>query len=216
MGLTPFKVATGVQFVPMPEYPRDPPSSVSLTEWVGSLQNAWGTVKQVLAQAAETQKVQADKRQSLQKPFHVGEKVYFSTKYLKLKLPCRKLGPEFIGPFPIVKIITPVTVELKLPQLLGKVHPVFHSSFLKPVVGSELRPIAQIAPKPMVVVVGEHIMRLKGFWILVVQRQTAVPSPMEPIPKEARWVKVKDMKADQLIRKFHEKYPQKPKESSQG
>lgn len=53
-GLTPFKVAMGVEFVPMPEYPREPRSSVSLTEWVGSLQNAWGNVKKPLAKESES------------------------------------------------------------------------------------------------------------------------------------------------------------------
>lgn len=66
-----------------------------------------------------------------------------------MKLPSKKLG--LIGPFPIVKVINPVTIELKLPHLLGKVHPVFHSSLLKPIIGSELRPIAWVAPGPIVV-----------------------------------------------------------------
>lgn len=94
--------------------------------------------------------MQVDKRWSLQRLFHIGEKVYLSIKYLKLKLPCRKLGLKFIGPFPIVKIINPVIVELKLPCLLEKVNPVFHCSLLKPVVGSELRLVARIAPGPIV------------------------------------------------------------------
>lgn len=70
-----------------------------------------------LRKAAETQKVHADRKPALQKPFQVGEKVYLLTKYLKLKVPCQKLGPKFFGSFPIVRIINPVIVELKLPRL---------------------------------------------------------------------------------------------------
>lgn len=38
-----------------------------------------------------------------------------------------------MGPFPVTRVINPVTVVLKLPPLLGKIHPVFHSSVLKPI-----------------------------------------------------------------------------------
>lgn len=78
-----------------------------------------------LTKAAEACKAQADKKRPPHKSFQVGDMVYLSTKYLRLKC------PKFIRPFPIVRIIKPVTVELKLPRLLGRVHPVFHSSLLK-------------------------------------------------------------------------------------
>lgn len=93
-GLTPFKVATGVEFVPMPEYPREPPPSVSLSGWVGSLQKAWGNVKKALKQPRE---IQPEKRRASQGPFHIGDKVYLSTKYLKLRLPCKKLWSFLIS-----------------------------------------------------------------------------------------------------------------------
>lgn len=95
----------------MLEYPWKLPLSVSLTEWVSSLQSAWENIKRALAKTKKNQKVQADKRWSPQGPFRVGEKVYLSIKYLKLQLPCKKLGPKYIGTFPIVKVINPVTVE---------------------------------------------------------------------------------------------------------
>lgn len=93
-GLTPFKIATRVEFVPMPEYPQEPPSSVILTECVDSPQSAWCNIKKALAKATESQKQQADKKRPPQEKFHLGDKVYLSTKYLKLRLPCRKLGPK--------------------------------------------------------------------------------------------------------------------------
>lgn len=117
----------------------------------GVREKSLGKYKANPSKSGKTHKAQADKHRAPQKPFQIGSKVYLSTKYLRLKLPCKKLGPKFIGPFPIVKVSNPVTVQLKLLCLLGKVHPVFHSSLLKPAVDSQLRPVDQEAPKPILV-----------------------------------------------------------------
>uniref|UniRef100_A0A2D4K4N5 Chromo domain-containing protein n=1 Tax=Micrurus paraensis TaxID=1970185 RepID=A0A2D4K4N5_9SAUR len=76
-------------------------------------------------------KMQADKKQKEGNTFKIDDTVYLSTKYIKLKLQSRKLGPKYIGPFTIEQIINPVTVKLKLPTWLGRIHPVFHTSLLK-------------------------------------------------------------------------------------
>ncbi|XP_043113873.1 uncharacterized protein LOC122358155 [Puntigrus tetrazona] len=47
---------------------------------------------------------------------------------------------RFIGPYPITKVLSPVAVRLKLPHTLGRVHPVFHVSRVKPVFRSPLNP----------------------------------------------------------------------------
>lgn len=73
--------------------------------------------------------------------------MYLSTKYLKLKLLCRKLGPKYIGPFPIVK----VTIELKPPRILSQVQPVFHCRLLKPAQASRLRSVVRDALAPIIV-----------------------------------------------------------------
>uniref|UniRef100_A0A2D4I6Z9 Uncharacterized protein n=1 Tax=Micrurus lemniscatus lemniscatus TaxID=129467 RepID=A0A2D4I6Z9_MICLE len=94
-----------MEFVPMPELPTQPPTSMTLTEWMDSLRKGWENTKKALTEAAKNYKVQADKHRSLQPPFKVGDKVYLSTKYLRLKLASKKLGPKFLGLFPIKKII---------------------------------------------------------------------------------------------------------------
>lgn len=103
-----------------------------------------GTVKTALTKAAGAYKAQADKKRAPHKLFWVGDMVYLSTKYLCLKMPYKKLHPEFIVPFPIVRVINPVTMELNLLHLLGRVHPVFHGSLLRPVEGSSLQPITRL------------------------------------------------------------------------
>ncbi|KAI7795640.1 hypothetical protein IRJ41_002072, partial [Triplophysa rosa] len=77
--------------------------------------------------------------------------VWLSTSDLPLNIPARKLGPKFIGPFPITKIINPVTVRLKLPHSLKRVHPTFHVAKIKPVVRSPLQPSTSAPPPPRLI-----------------------------------------------------------------
>lgn len=158
IGFTPFWVATGADFVPIPECPWEAPEELGLQEWVAWMQRVWEAVRGALRKSAMNYKHQADKKRSPQTPFHIGQQVYLSTKYLNLKVPCKKLAPKYIGPFPIVKVINPVTVQLQLPQLLGKTHPVLHCSLLHPVRTSQLRG-APSPPPPPVTMGGSSIMK---------------------------------------------------------
>lgn len=53
----------------------------------------------------------------------------FVQESMKLR-PSKKLGEKYIGPFTILKMISPVAAKLDLPTTM-KIHPVFHVSLLK-------------------------------------------------------------------------------------
>ncbi len=83
----------------------------------------------------------AANRHRVRAPRYVcGQKVWLSTRNLPIQESSRKLMPRFIGPFSIVKVLSPVAIKLKLSRQLRRVHPVFHVSCVKPVIRAPLRP----------------------------------------------------------------------------
>jgi hypothetical protein len=51
---------------------------------------------------------------------------------------CQKLVPKFYGPYTVLKHVGQVVYQLALPSHL-KLHPVFHFSFLKKVIGAKFQ-----------------------------------------------------------------------------
>ena len=71
--------------------------------------------------------------------FEVGQKVWLSTSHLPLRDGARKLAARWTGPYAITAAISPAAFQLALPSHWN-VHNVFHSSQLKPCIGSIRRP----------------------------------------------------------------------------
>jgi len=59
--------------------------------------------------------------------YKVGDKVWLSTKNLKLNRPAPKLAERFLGPYEVVEIVSPSAIKLKLPVSWRK-HPVVNVS----------------------------------------------------------------------------------------
>ncbi len=79
--------------------------------------------------------------------YRPGDKVWLSTRYLRLRLPCKKLSPRYIGPFTIQRQINEVTYRLTLPAQYH-VHPAFHVSLLKPFSPPATGPMESDVPPP--------------------------------------------------------------------
>ena len=63
--------------------------------------------------------------------YKIGDKVWLSTKNLNINRPTRKLAERQLGPFTIVKIISPNAMKLKLPSSF-RIHDVINVSRLRP------------------------------------------------------------------------------------
>ena len=87
-------------------------------------------LKENLNQAKETYKKYADMKRLPSPEFQVGKKVWLlkgsTTKNIK-----KKLADQMLGPFEIIKKVSSLAYELKLPSNM-RCHPVFHVSLLEP------------------------------------------------------------------------------------
>ena len=75
--------------------------------------------------------------------YKVGDKVWLSAKDLKLNRPARKLSERQLGPFEIIKVVSPNAMKLKLPASY-KIHNVINVSRLRlykePTAGQRVMP----------------------------------------------------------------------------
>ena len=96
-------------------------------------------IKQRLETAQSKQKSYADKRRS-DLEFEVGDRVLLKVSPWKGVIRFRKrgkLGPRYIGPYPIIARVGKVAYRLELPEELSAIHNTFHVSQLRKVVYDE-------------------------------------------------------------------------------
>lgn len=137
-GLSPFQCCLGYQppLFPLQESDASVPSAHA---FIRRCLRMWRLARRALIRARN--RALADRHRPKPPLYMRGQRVWLSTSDLPLKLPACKLGPKFIGPYPIAKVLNPVTIRLKLPPMLKRVHPVFHVSKIKPVIRSSLQPL---------------------------------------------------------------------------
>jgi hypothetical protein len=97
------------------------------------------TLKENLFMAQNCMKQQADQGRS-ERQFEEGDQVFLRLQPYKqnsLKVEhCQKLAPKFYGPYIVLKRVGQVAYQLALPNH-SKLHPVFHVSCLKKVIGTK-------------------------------------------------------------------------------
>ena len=206
---SPFYANTGLHPVFIPHLPITT-ALPAVTERLTNLHKVQGKIMENLHEAQRCSKQAADKHRRPAPVFHIGDKVWLSTKNIKLRVPSQKLGQKYIGPYQILAQINNVTFKLKLPDSL-KIHPVFHCSLLKPFVENTF-PDRFLQPPPPVRVHGEeefvvekildsrifrrklqYLIRWKGYG-----------------PDEHSWEPKENVHAPRLVSEFHRQHPDRP------
>jgi hypothetical protein len=83
------------------------------------------------AQAIDAINQTAQTKQTLTSQHKLGDQVWLEATHLKIRHQKMKLKPKWYGPFKIIKEITPVVYQLRLP-MAWRIHNVFHTSLLSP------------------------------------------------------------------------------------
>ncbi|KAK3557679.1 hypothetical protein QTP70_033641 [Hemibagrus guttatus] len=129
MGLTPFQCVLGYQ-PPLFPWSGEPSDVPAVEEWYRLSQEVWERAHVRLQRAVRRQRIQADRHHRPHPSYQVGQKVWLSNRNLRLKLPCHKLSPKFVGPFEIIRQVNPVAYRLRL-LAPYRICPTFHVSLLK-------------------------------------------------------------------------------------
>uniref|UniRef100_A0A8C5QE97 Gypsy retrotransposon integrase-like protein 1 n=1 Tax=Leptobrachium leishanense TaxID=445787 RepID=A0A8C5QE97_9ANUR len=187
------------------------PSNVpSLNQRMAQIIEGYKKVKASLISAQQSYKRFADRHRGLAPQYVVGDSVLLSSKHIRLHCPSRKLGPRFLGPFAISKVISPTAVWLQLPQELD-VHPVFHVSLLRPSPPHPFPGRTPSRPGPLVAIGDDE------YEVQTILDSRFYRRRLEYLvrwtdygPEEDSWIAATEVRAPTLVRRFHDDHPTRP------
>ena len=157
--VSPFKALYGYD----PEFvvaPASPAASVPRAEErLDELKAVQDEAKAALEVAAERMKHFYDRMKAESPEYNPGDRVWLDARNVALT-GTRKLNPRRLGPFEVVKKVSPLNYELKLPAT-WRIHPVFHTTLLSPHMADTI-PGRPLQPAPPVMVEGTEEYEVEG------------------------------------------------------
>lgn len=145
---SPFEVLYG--YLPHFNIPVSPPVGIrSIDDRLAHLQEVRKEVEAALRVEKTRQKEDYEAGKRAAHTFQVGDYVWLSAKNIAIKVPTRKLGDLYLGPFLVTEKIGQLDYRLQLPEWLSRQHSVFHVDKLYPWKGNDINGILPPPPEPI-------------------------------------------------------------------
>ena len=170
------------------------------------------------ARISELSKARSDAQHTLEKrikftkaprELHINQKVWLEARNLSVKSPSRKLTPRRYGPFSVIKKISPVAYQIKLPETM-KIHDVFHIDLLIPFNHTESYGRAYTQPPPELIE-GEEEYEVED---IISDRMFGRSKKKQYLIKwkgypysENSWVNAKDLHAPEILSRYNDSTP---------
>jgi hypothetical protein len=141
--------------------------------------------------------------------FKEGDYIWLEGHNLHLDVPSAKLAPKHHGPFPIKRVLSPITYQLTLPGT-WRIHDVFHVDLLTPYIKTEFHGPNYTRPPPDLIQ-GEEEYKVKK---VLDSRQYGRGHKVQYLVKwkgypdsDNEWVNWNDMHADEALEEFRQCNP---------
>jgi hypothetical protein len=205
---SPFELNYG--FSPNMDLTTSPTKTLGAENYISNLKDAQEDAKAALTLTAERMKQFYDRKASEIPKYEKGEKVWLSTKNLRVQQPAKKFSAEWVGPYEVLELIGERAARLRIPRSWS-IHDVFHVSLLKPHIPSERH---QKPPEP-VEIEGEEeheVSKIKDSRINRRTKKIEYLVEWKGYDGEDSWEKEANVKnAKTLIKSFHKKNPSAPR-----
>ncbi|KAL0157255.1 hypothetical protein M9458_048501, partial [Cirrhinus mrigala] len=188
--MTPFQCVLGFQ-PPLFPWSGEPSDLPAVDSWFRQSEATWNRAHVHLQRAVRRTQTQANRHRRPNPPYEPGQWVWLSTRDLRLRLPCKKLSPRYVGPFQITRQITPPAGRPGGTEVLDETTPQ--------------------RPAPLIID-GEEAYRVN--LILDSRRRSGHLQYLVDWegygPEERSWVPAEDILDPSLTAEFHSTHPDRP------
>jgi len=210
--ITPFSANYGYLPCFLPDLGTWNDETLEVLEYVTALRRLYEEIRAEIKEAQMSQAEQANKAQYPDPVLNQGNRVWLRRKHIRTTRPSNKLDYKQIGPNTILEKVGSRAYLLDLPATI-RIHPVFHISLLEPTASIEPIPGHQQTPPPPVIIQEQQEWEVEkildsrhhGNQIQYRVKWTGFHDP------DRTWYPARNLENyPDLVRQFHEEYPEKP------